>query len=380
MIIKNAECKSLNSFGAFLTVNGELDVLCHIHEASYSRINHVDEVFEVGKLYDVMVINVDIDKLQIGVSRKKMFPDPFDDIDNYQINSKHEVTIDKITEFGAFCSLKPGLISLLHNTELSHTNKNASAKKMFKVGQKIFCIITNIDKENRKIAISYKKTFDSPYDVFESKYPIGTIDEAEVISKNEYALFVKFKDTEAQMFLHANNLSYLNNGEEELNKYKKNDKILVKVLEVNSSEQKIRCGHRETKADPYDWFKDKKINQVLTVKIVSKDNKGLTVRPEGGCEINLFIKKSQIAINPADCRISRFVDGDRIDCCIADISLEKRKVSLSIKLLEELQNKEAVTKFSSPLSGKNLPFKSLSEKFSSLTEKLGDKKNKNKKE
>ena len=91
MIIKNAECKSLNSFGAFLTVNGELDVLCHIHEASYSRINHVDEVFEVGKLYDVKVISVDIDKLQIGVSRKKMFPDPFDDIDNYQINSKQHL-------------------------------------------------------------------------------------------------------------------------------------------------------------------------------------------------------------------------------------------------------------------------------------------------
>ena len=56
--------------------NGELDVLCHMMEASYSRINHCDEVFEVGKLYDVVVISVDETKQQVGVSRKKIFPDP----------------------------------------------------------------------------------------------------------------------------------------------------------------------------------------------------------------------------------------------------------------------------------------------------------------
>jgi small subunit ribosomal protein S1 len=75
------------------------------------------------------------------------------------------------------------------------------------------------------------------------------------------------------------------------------------------------------------------------------------------------IKKSQIAINPADARPSRFVGGERIDAAIAELDMEKRKVTLSIKLLEELQNKEAVSKFSSPLSGKNLPFSSLSDKI-----------------
>jgi len=79
--------------------------------------------------------------------------------------------------------------------------------------------------------------------------------------------------------------------------------------------------------------------------------------------MNFVIKKNQIAINAADARPSRFVGGERIDAAIQEIDMEKRKVSLSIKLLEELQNKEAVTKFSSPLSGKNLPFSSLSDKL-----------------
>ena len=100
----------------------------------------------------------------------------------------------------------------------------------------------------------------------------------------------------------------------------------------------------------------------------SSDNNGLTVKPEG-CEMNFIIKKSQIAINAGDARPSRFVGGERIDAAIAGLDLKKRKISLSIKLLEELQNKEAVSKFSSPLSGKNLPFTSLADELENKKKK-----------
>ena len=119
---------------------------------------------------------------------------------------------------------------------------------------------------------------------------------------------------------------------------------------------------KQTQSDPFDWFKDKKVNETITVKVIETDNKGLTVQPEGA-KIELNIKKSQIAINAADARPNRFIKGDRIDAAIQELDNKKRKVSLSIKLLEELQNKEAVSKFSSPLSGKNLPFSSLSDKL-----------------
>ena len=131
---------------------------------------------------------------------------------------------------------------------------------------------------------------------------------------------------------------------------------------MKSNQQKVRVGLRQMQADPFDWFKGKKINDIITVKVISSDNKGLIVKPEN-CAMNFLIKKSQIAISSADARPSRFVGGERIDTAIQDIDLEKRKVNLSIKLLEELQNKEAVSKFSSPLSGKNLPFSSLSDKL-----------------
>ena len=229
-----------------------------------------------------------------------------------------------------------------------------------KVGDEIECVITEIDKEKRRIAISHRLTKENPFKIFEKSYPVGTIVEGEVVNKNEYSLFVKIEDLEVDAFLHCNDLTYLNNGEEELSKYKKGDKIKVKILEIKTEDQKVRVGLRQTQPDPIDWFKDKKINQTITVKIVSTDNKGLVVRPEG-CEMDFIIKKSQIAINAADARPSRFTGGERIDCAISEIDIDKRKISLSIKLLEEIEKKEALEKYGTEGSGKNLPFSSLSE-------------------
>tara|TARA_B100000575_G_C23132546_1_gene657207 strand:+ start:64 stop:1788 length:1725 start_codon:yes stop_codon:yes gene_type:complete len=359
-IIKGAEVKGYSSFGCFFNVNGELDVLVHLQEISYSRVNHPDEVFTIGEKHDLKVISVDKEKLQVGCSVKQMSPDPFEHIENYELNKVYKAKVTKIMDFGAFCELEPGLTTLLHSSELSWAKKNVSAKKMFKIGDEINCIITEIDKEKRRVAISHRLTLENPFEIFNKKYPIGTIVNGEIINKNEYSLFVKIDDINVDTFLHCNDLTYLNNGEEELAKYKKGDKITVKVLEIKVEEQKIRVGYKQTQKDPLDWFNDKKKNQTITVKIISTDNKGLTVRPEG-CEMDFVIKKSQIAINPGDARPSRFTGGEKIDCAISEIDLEKRKISLSMKLLEEIEKKEALEKYGAEGSGKNLPFSSLSE-------------------
>ena len=359
-IIKGAEVKGYSSFGCFFNVNNELDVLVHLQEISYSRVNHPDEVFNIGEKHDLKVISVDKEKLQVGCSVKQLSPDPFEHVENYELNKVYKVKVVKIMDFGAFCELEPGLTTLLHSSELSWNKKNVSAKKMFKVNDVINCVITEIDKDKRRVAISHRLTLENPFEVFEKKFPVGTTIEGEVVNKNEYSLFVKFENFEIDAFLHCNDLTYSNNGEEELNKYKKGDKIKVKVLEIKISEQKVRVGFRQTQPDPFDWFKDKKIQQTITVKIISTDSKGLIVRPEG-CDMDLPIKKSNIAINAADTRTSRFTGGERIDCAIADMDFEKRKVTLSIKLLEEIEKKEALEKYGAEGSGKNLPFSSLSE-------------------
>ncbi len=363
-IIKNAVVKGYSSFGCFFGVNnGELDVLVHLQEISYSRINHPDEVFNIGEKHDLLVISVDKEKLQVGCSIKQLSPDPFEHISNYELNKLYKVKVVKITDYGCFCELEPGLSTLLHSSELSWTKKNLSAKKLFKIGDEIDCVITEIDKDKRRVAISHRLTKENPYETLEKKYPVGSEIEGKIVSINEYAIYLNIKDFDIDVFLHSNDLSYNGNPEDELRKYKKEDKLKVKILEIKKEDQKVRVGLKQTKADPFEYFKNKKEKDIITVKVISSDNKkGLTVKPEGS-DLDLLIKKSNIAINSADARPSRFMSGDRIDAAILELDNKKRRITLSIKLLEELQNKEAVSKFSSPLSGKNLPFSSLSDKL-----------------
>ena len=370
-IIKDAVVKGYSSFGCFFEVTtdeGTIDTLCHLQEISYSRVNHPDEIFNIGERHDLKVISIDMEKLQVGCSIKQLSPDPFEHISNYQIGNKYKVKVVKITDYGCFCELEPGLSTLLHSSEFSWTKKNISPKKIFNVGDQIDCVITEIDKDKRRVAISHRLTIENPYSQLEKSYPVGSDVEGVINNINEYAIYLKLADFDIDGFLHSNDLSYTGNAEDELKNYKKGDKLKVRVLEIKKSEQKVRVGLKQLQKDPFEWFKDKKVNDTLTVKVISSDNKGLIVIPEGS-QIQILIKKSQIAMSASDARPSRFVGGERIDAAIAELNFEKRKVSLSIKLLEEIMNAKAIKEHSSPLSGKNLP-------FSSLSEQLDDKKNK----
>ena len=371
-IIKDAVVKGYSSFGCFFEVTtseGTLDTLCHLQEISYSRVNHPDEIFNIGEKHDLKIISIDMEKLQVGCSIKQLSPDPFEHISNYQIGNKYKVKVVKITDYGCFCELEAGLSTLLHSSEISWTKKNISPKKIFNVGDQIDCVITEIDKDKRRVAISHRLTQENPYSKLENEYPVGSEIDGVINNFNEYAIYLKLADFEIDGFLHSNDLSYTGKPEDELTKYKKGEKLKVKILEIKKNEQKVRVGLKQLQSDPFDWFKDKKVNDTITVKVISSDNKGLFVKPEG-CDIEILIKKSQIAMSASDARPSRFVGGERIDAAIAGLNFEKRKVTLSIKLLEEIMNAKAIKEHSSPLSGKNLP-------FSSLSEQLDGKKKKN---
>ena len=367
-IIKNAQVKGFSSFGAFFST-GDLDVLTHLQELSWSRIDSPDQILEIGQVVpELKVISVDMDKLQVGTSLKQMTEDPFNNIQNYELNKIYKCKVMKLADFGAFVELEPGLTALLHQSQLSWTKKNASAKKMFKLHEMIDVVIQDIDEAKRRVAVSYKLTQKNPYETISKLHPVGSVDEAEVVSKNEYALFVKFKDIDVECFQHVNDLTFSNNAEEELDKYKKGDKIKVQVMEIQTEEQKVRVSHRATLKDPFSFFKDKAKGDTITVKVVSTDNKSLTVRPEG-CEMDFQIKKSEIALNAADSRPSRWTGGEKVDVGIKELIYDKRKVTLSIKYLEEQARDIALKTYGSESSGKNLPFSNLSEDLKKKEEK-----------
>ena len=268
-ILKDAICKGVGSFGVFFNVNNELDVLVHQSEVDWSRVNDLNDVFSIGDKSDLKIISVDKEKLQVGCSIKQLSPDPFEKISNYELNKKYEAKVIKLMDFGIFVELETGLNCLLHSSEISWSKKNVNPKKAFKVGSMIPVVITEIDNEKKRVAVSHRLTLDNPFKVLANKSPVGSIIEGIVESSNDYAIYVKLDGYDISGFLHCNDLHYTNDPETELKKYKTGNKIKVKILEIKEDQQKVRVGLKQTQKDPFDYFKDKKINDTITVSIKS---------------------------------------------------------------------------------------------------------------
>ena len=347
--------KGITDYGVFFDLNG-IDCMTHINECSWSRIGHPEELFTIGQKQKLKIIKIDTENKKISTSVKMLTPDPFETkINNYEVGKIYPAEVRKITDYGVFLSLEEGLEGLCHQSELTHIKKNISAKKLLSLSQKIEVMIMEIDVKKRRISLSYKNTQPNPWKKFEKEFPVGSKVEGTIKNITEFALFININDFDLDGMIHYKDISY-EESVEELEKYKKNDPITAKVLEHN--QEKIRLGLKQLLPDPIDYFKDKKKKDIITVIVLETLDNGIKVKPDG-CPIKILIKKNQIAINKEDQRTNRFNKGDKVDCMLLDLDLKKRKVSLSIKILEEEQTKEAIKRYGSVDSGRSLPFAEL---------------------
>ena len=355
--IVDGTVKGITDYGVFFDLNG-IDCMTHINECSWSRIGHPEELFTIGQKQKLKIIKIDTENKKISTSVKMLTPDPFETkINNYEVGKIYPAEVRKMTDYGVFLSLEDGLEGLCHQSELSHTKKNISAKKLLSLSQKIEVMIMEIDVKKRRISLSYKNTQPNPWKKFEKEFPVGSKVEGTIKNITEFALFVSIKDFNLDAMIHYKDISY-EESEEELKKYKKDDPITAKVLECNQGNEKIRLGLKQLLPDPLDYFKDKKEKDIITVIVLETLDNGIKVAPDG-CPMKILIKKNQIAIDKEDQRTNRFNKGDKVDCMLLDLDLKKRKVSLSIKMLEEEQTKEAIKRYGSVDSGRSLPFAEL---------------------
>ena len=349
--------KGMTDYGVFFDLNG-FDCMTHINECSWCRISHPEELFTIGQKQKLKIIKIDSETKKISTSVKVLTPDPFETkINNYEVGKIYPAIVKKITDYGVFLSLEDGLEGLCHQSELSHTKNNVSAKKLLSISQKIGVMIMEIDAKKRRISLSYKNTLPNPWEKFKKEFPIDSKIEGTVKNITEFALFVKIKDFDLTGMIHYKDISF-GKSEEELKKFNKNDSITAKVLEIDSDKEKIRLGLKQLLPDPLSYFKDKKKKDIITVKVLETIDTGIKVAPDG-CPVEILIKKNQIAVDKEDQRTNRFNKGDKIDCMFVSLDSKKRIVSLSIKLLEEEQNREAIKKYGSIDSGKSLPFAEL---------------------
>jgi len=347
--------KGITDYGVFFDLNG-IDCMTHINECSWSRIGHPEELFTIGQKQKLKIIKIDTENKKISTSVKMLTPDPFNTkINNYKVGKIYPAEVRKITDYGVFLSLEEGLEGLCHQSELTHIKKNISAKKLLSLSQKIDVMIMEIDVKKRRISLSYKNTQPNPWKKFEKEFPVDSKVEGTIKNITEFALFININDFDLVGMIHYKDISYEESAEE-LNKYKKNDPITAKVLEHD--QEKVRLGLKQLLPDPIDYFKDKKKKDIITVIILETLDNGIKVKPDG-CPMKILIKKKQIAVDKEDQRTNRFNKGDKVDCMLLDLDLRKRKVSLSIKMLEEEQTKEAIKRYGSVDSGRSLPFAGL---------------------
>ena len=341
--------KNLTEWGVFVDLNG-VDALLHITDISWSRINKPSELLSIGQSVKVKVTKIESKTKKISVSVKHLTEDPYSKIINkYEIGHTYEAVITKVQDYGCFAKLEEGLEGLIHQSELSWTKKNVHPGKVLSTSQKIKVILLEKDIEKRRLSLSYKKTLINPWKKFAQDHKVG--DEFEGIIKNitDYALFVSIINTELDGMIHYKDLSW-SEKDLELEKYKKNQQIKFKILEINQENEKIRLGIKQLSNDPFKFFMNKNLSDIVTVVVNHSSQNGIHVQVGRG-NLSILIKKNQLAKEIENQRPSRFVEGDKLDAIITELDKEKRKVSLSIKALEEKQAKEAVKKYGSKDSG-----------------------------
>ena len=123
-----------------------------------------------------------------------------------------------------------------------------------------------------------------------------------------------------------------------------------KILEINQESEKIRLGIKQLTDDPFEFFMNKNVSDVITAIVASTSKSGVYVNI-GSKNLPFLIKKNHLAKETENARPSRFAQGDKVDAMIIELDKNKKKVVLSIKALEEKQTKEAVKKYGSKDSG-----------------------------
>ena len=341
--------KNLTEWGVFVDLNG-VDALLHITDISWSRINKPSELLSIGQSIKVKVTKIEPKTKKISVSVKHLTEDPYSKIINkYEIGQTYDAVITKIQDYGCFAKLEEGLEGLIHQSELSWTKKNVHPGKVLSTSQKIKVILLEKDTEKRRLSLSYKKTLANPWNKFAQDHKVGDEYEGTIKNITDYALFISIANTELDGMIHYKDLSWAEK-DSDLENYKKNQKIKFKILEINQESEKIRLGIKQLSADPFEFFMNKNLSDIVTVIVNHSAKNGIYVQV-GKSNQSILIKKNQLAKEIENQRPSRFVKGDKLDAVITELDKEKRKISLSIKALEEKQTKEAVKKYGSKDSG-----------------------------
>ena len=184
---------SLTDYGAFVEIEKGIEGLIHISEMSWTQhVKHPSQMVSMGQIVEAIILSLDKEGKKISLGMKQLEPDPWKTLlEKYPVGSKHTGSVRNLTNFGVFVELEEGVDGLVHISDLSWTKKIRHPGEVVKKGDKMDVVILAVDVDQRRISLGHKQVQDNPWDVFSSKYQVGTEVEGKVVRIVEKGVIVE---------------------------------------------------------------------------------------------------------------------------------------------------------------------------------------------
>lgn len=331
--------KKITTYGMFVDVGG-VDGLVHYSEISYKGPVNPGSIYKEGDKVLVKVIKYDNEKKHLSLSIKAATPDPWDEIkDGLDVGDTIKVTVSNIEPYGAFVDLGNDIEGFLHISEISWDKNIKNPKDHISEGEELDVEVIEIDAKDRRLRVSLKNLLKKPFDEFKAQFKEGDVTKGVVTSVTNFGAFVRIGAVEG--LLHNEDASWDRNDKcKDL--FKVGDEVEVKIIKIDSNEQKISLSQKDLKQSPVQAYAKKfNVGDIVTGKI--RDIKDFGVFVELGDNVDALIRKEDLgSVSAESLNIN-----DNIEAAIAFIDEKKNRIRLSVRRLARQKEREVLNEINS---------------------------------
>lgn len=323
---------------------GKSNGFIHISELSWGKVEKISDHYNVGDKFDAKIISLDKEKRSLKLSVKQLSEDPWTTVDTkYPVDSVIEGKVSKLVSFGAFVELEEGVEGLVHLSDFTWNKKKVNVNDYVKVGDVVKVKVVELNKGGKKLKFGIKQLSDNPWDKAIEKYQEGSVVNGKVVEVKPFGIFVEL-ESGIDAFVHQSDFSWTKNAP----KYKSGDEVELRVLNIDTTEKKIKGGIKQLEKSPWDTLlENHKVGDIVEREITSITDFGLFVKMEKG--VDGMIHTSQVSKEFVKDLRSTFEIGQEVRAQIIEIDSEKKRVKLSIKKVEvadeERENRELLEKY-----------------------------------
>ena len=190
--VVNGKVVVIADYGAFIEIAPGVEGLIHVSEMSWSQhLRTAQDFLKIGDDVQAKVLTLDREERKMSLGMKQLIPDPWANIkERYAVGSKQTATVRNFTNFGIFVELEEGVDGLIHISDLSWSKKIKHPAEFTKIGDTMDVVVLDIDEENRRLSLGHKQLEENPWDVFESIFTIGSIQQGTIISTSDKGVVV----------------------------------------------------------------------------------------------------------------------------------------------------------------------------------------------